>query len=315
MRDLFKELANNPRGQAATIEAEIKRAETEIKNAEEMANKETKKEFEALVEAGRGQLRRAVWAEAKASFERASEARFKDLPREEVARGLSTAVAALAAPAGTVYVPAGKFMMGGGRAVEGPEGEVETLAFYVDDREVTVAQYAEFLAVLDSFGHTPACLKEEPPNKKHFPLDWESQKGTDPVVGVDWWDAASYAKWRGKRLPRESEWERAAGYDPVTGRRLYPWGPKYSKDAGKSYLGIDGMGSGVIEWTSDWFVKYPWSSAEHPDFGERRKVLRGGVLLAEDAAENAKVTFRHWYLPMYRSRKVGFRCVTDIAEK
>ena len=162
--------------------------------------------------------------------------------------------------------------------------------------------------------HTPACLKEEPPNKKHFPLDWDGQKGQDSVVGVDYWDAGSYAKWRQKRLPRESEWERAASFDPA-GRRLYPWGPKYQKEAGKSYLGIDGLGSGVIEWTSDWFQKYPWSNVDHPDFGERRKVLRGGVLLLEDAPDNAKVTFRHWYLPTYRSRKVGFRCVMEMPEK
>jgi gamma-glutamyl hercynylcysteine S-oxide synthase len=153
-----------------------------------------------------------------------------------------------------------------------------------------------------------------PPNKKHFPLDWDAQKGTDSVVGVDWWDAASYAKWRGKRLPRESEWERAASYDPA-GRRLYPWGAKFQKDGGKSYLGLDGMGSGVIEWTADWFMKYSWSTTEHSDFGERRRTLRGGVRLAEDAPENAKVTFRHWYLPSQRSRWVGFRCVQDLPEK
>jgi iron(II)-dependent oxidoreductase len=185
---------------------------------------------------------------------------------------------------------------------------------YIDEREVRVADYAEFVKALDSFGHTPACLKDEPPNKKHLPEDWENQKAEDAVVGVDWWDAASYAAWRKKRLPRETEWERAAGFDPA-GRRLYPWGAKYQKDGGKSYLGIDGMGSGVIEWTADWFQKYPWSKAEHPDFGEKRRVVRGGVLLQEDALESTKVTYRYWYLPMYRSRKLGFRCVQDMPEK
>jgi formylglycine-generating enzyme required for sulfatase activity len=71
----------------------------------------------------------------------------------------------------------------------------------------------------------------------------------------------------------------------------------------------------VIEWTSDWFKRYPWSSAEDPDFGEKRRVVRGGVLLVEDAPEATKVTFRSWYLPLYRSRKVGFRCVQDMADK
>jgi serine/threonine protein kinase/formylglycine-generating enzyme required for sulfatase activity len=312
--ELYKELAANPRGQAATIDAEIRNAEEQLKLGAEMAKKEATKEFAELLEQARLRIRRAVWAEAKALYERASDPKFRDLPRDEIAKGQALVTEALAAPAGMVYVPAGKFTMGGGRDVESPEGEVETAAFYIDEREVTVASYAEFLSVLDSFGHTPACLKEEPPNKKHFPLDWESQKGEDSVVGVDWWDAASYARWRKKRLPRETEWEKAASFDPA-GRRLYPWGPKFQKDGGKSYLGLEGMGSGAIEWTADWFVKYPWSSAENSDFGERKRVLRGGVLLAEYAPDNAKATFRHWYFPAYRSRKVGFRCVQDVPEK
>jgi formylglycine-generating enzyme required for sulfatase activity len=313
--ELYKELANNPRGQAATIDLEIRNAEDQLKIAKDAAMREARKEFDDLLMQGRSLLRRAVWVEAKALFEKAStDARFRSFPREEVEAGLLLAAQALAAPPGMIYVPGGKFLMGGGRPVESPEGEVETAPFYMDERELTVQQYAEFLAVLDSFGHTPACLKEEPPNKKHLPADWESQKGTDSVSGVDWWDAASYAKWRGKRLPREVEWERAASYDPA-GRRTYPWGPKFQKEAGKSYLGLEGMGSGVFEWTSDWYKKYAWSDAEDPDFGERKRVLRGGVLLAEDAPENAKVTFRQSYLPTQRTRWVGFRCVQDLPEK
>jgi formylglycine-generating enzyme required for sulfatase activity/predicted Ser/Thr protein kinase len=312
--ELYKDLARNPRGQSVTIELEIKRAETELAAAAEMAAKAARRDFDALMEQGRDLMKRAVWAEAKAVFERAADPKYKDAPREELARCREEVGLALAAPPGMIYVPGGKFPMGGGRAVESPEGEATTVAFYIDEREVRAGEYAEFVKALDSFGHTPACPKEEPPNKKHVPADWESQKPEDSVNGVDWWDAAAYAAWRKKRLPREPEWERAAGYDPA-GRRLYPWGPKYLKEAGKSYLGIDGMGSGVIEWTADWFQRYPWSKAEHPDFGEKRKVVRGGVLLIEDAPESTKVTYRYWYLPAYRGRKVGFRCVQDLPEK
>ncbi|MBV8881301.1 MAG: SUMF1/EgtB/PvdO family nonheme iron enzyme [Planctomycetaceae bacterium] len=312
--ELYKELAKNPRGQSVTIELELKRAETELASAAELASKEARREFDALVEQGKGLLKRAVWAEAKAAFDRALEPKYKDAPRDEAVRAREEALVALAAPPGMVYVPGGRFPMGGGRAVDGPEGEATVVPFYIDDREVRVADYAEFVKALDSFGHTPACLKEEPPNKKHIPSDWESQKAEDAVAGVDWWDAASYASWRKKRLPREAEWERAAGFDP-NGRRLYPWGSKYQKEAGKSYLGIEGMGSGVLEWTADWFQRYPWSKAEHSDFGEKRRVVRGGVLLAEDAPEASKVTYRYWYLQTYRGRKVGFRCVQDLPEK
>jgi len=313
--ELYKELANNPRGQAATIDLEIKNAEEQLKVTMETAAREARKEFDELVLQGKALIRRAVWAEAKAMLEKATtDARFKTFAREEASAHLAIAVEALAAPAGMVYVPGGKFVRGGGRPVESPEAEVETPAFYIDEREATVQQYAEFLAVLDSFGHTPSCPKEEPPNKKHMPEDWESQKGGDSVSGVDWWDATAYARWRGKRLPREIEWERAAGFDPAA-RRTYPWGPKYLKDAGKSYLGLDGMGSGVFEWTSDWYKKYPGSSADEGDFGERKRVVRGGVKLAEDAVESARVTARQAYLPTYRARWVGIRCVQDLSEK
>jgi serine/threonine protein kinase/formylglycine-generating enzyme required for sulfatase activity len=312
--ELYKDLATNPKGQAATIESEIDRIEKEIRILAEITAKETRRVYDELLDQGRQLLLRAVWAEAKAVYDRASEPRFHGLPQDELKRGREIVAQALASPPGMVYVPGGKFTMGGGRAVESPAGEAETAAFYMDDREVSVAHYAEFLAVLDSFGHTPACPKEEPPNKKHFPEDWDNQKGQDPVVGVDFWDATAYARWRQKRLPRETEWERAASFDPA-GRRLYPWGSKYQKDGGKSYLGIDGLGSGVIEWTSDPFVKYPWNQADLSEFDDRKKVLRGGVFLVEDAPEDAKVTHRHWQKPTYRSRLVGFRCVMEMPEK
>jgi formylglycine-generating enzyme required for sulfatase activity len=312
--ELYKDLATSPKGQASTIESEIDRIEKEIRLLAEMTAKETRRDYDELLDQGRLLLQRAVWAEAKAVFDRASEPRFRGLPQEDLKRGREIVTQALSAPAGMIYVPAGKFMMGGGRPTESPAGEAETAAFYMDDREVSVGQYSEFLAVLDGFGHTPACPKEEPPNKKHFPEDWDNQKGQESVVGVDFWDATAYARWRQKRLPREAEWERAAGFDPA-GRRLYPWGAKYQKEGGKSYLGIDGLGSGVIEWTADPFLRYPWSSVDLSEFDERKKVLRGGVFLAEDAAEDSKVTHRHVQKPTYRSRLVGFRCVMDLPEK
>jgi formylglycine-generating enzyme required for sulfatase activity len=180
--------------------------------------------------------------------------------------------------------------------------------------ETTVQQYAEFLAALDSFGHTPSCLKEEPPNKKHTPPDWESQKGTDPVVNVDWWDASELCE-----VAREAPGARGgvgAGGE-LRSRRppALSVGHKFQKDGGKSYLGLEGMGSGAFEWTSDWYKKYPGSSAEDADFGERKKVVRGGVRLVEDAVESAKATTRQAYFPTQRTRWVGFRCVQDLPEK
>jgi formylglycine-generating enzyme required for sulfatase activity len=312
--EAYSELAKTPRGFAVAIELEIKRAETELAKAAELAALELRKEFDGILEQGRRSLRKAAWVEAKALYERTREPRFKGFPREETDRALSELAAALSAPKGMVYVPAGRFTMGGGSQPEAPEGEAETGAFYLDEREVSVGAYAEFLKGLDSFGHHPGCPKTEAPNKSHVPDDWDGQQrdSAAPVVGVDWWDAASYAAWRKLRLPREVEWEKAAAFDPAGGRRAYAWGPKYQKEGGRSYLGLEGMGTGVMEWTSEWFRKYAWGRDEHSDFGDRKRVLRGGVLLSEDAEEKSKVSYRQWNHPSYRSRKVGFRCAMDI---
>jgi serine/threonine protein kinase/formylglycine-generating enzyme required for sulfatase activity len=311
--EIFKELGKNPRNYSKMLEGEIERAEKELAGFAKTAVEELQKEFDALLEQACRIQRRAVWTEAKAVFDRMNDVKYAKVSKTEAARYLSELALALAPPPGMAYVPAGTFTMGGGRAVEAPEGEAQTSAYFIDEHEVTAGEYAEFLKALVDGGHHPGCFKEEPA-KIHVPADWERQDPQDAVVGVDWWDATSYAAWRKKRLPREAEWEKAAGFDPDV-RRLYAWGSKYVKEGGKSHLGLSGMGTGVIEWTSDWFQKYRWSAADHADFGERKKVLRGGVLLAEDAVESAKATFRNWYPPGYRSRKVGFRCVQDVPAK
>ncbi len=311
----FGELAKDPRGYAAAIDAEYRRSKEEVDRLAAMAKVELRKEFERALEEGRAACRRAAWAEAKAAFARAGEPRFAEFPRDPVLPLMRDVDVALAAPAGMVYVPGGEFKMGGGRDVEGPqEGDAKVAAFYLDERETTAGDYAEFVKALGEAGHHAGCPEGEPPGKRHAPEDLASQRPEEPVVDVDWWDAASYAAWKKKRLPREAEWERAAGFDPA-GRRAYPWGPRWQKEGGRSYLGLAGMGDGVIEWTSDWFQKYPWSAEPHIDFGEKMKVLRGGVLLAMDAERDAKTAYRRWYLPTYRSRKVGFRCAQDTGAK
>ncbi|HLF92320.1 MAG TPA: SUMF1/EgtB/PvdO family nonheme iron enzyme, partial [Planctomycetota bacterium] len=312
---LFRDLAKEPRAYGARLEVEIRDADAQVKIAAEMAQKKLREEFDRTVAQGMAAHQRAEWKKAKESFDLAGDPKYAAFPKDEVRRHTPELALALAPPPGMVYVPGGRSRMGGGREVEGPEGDVETAAIYIDRHEVTVAEYGEFVKDLaGGGGHHPGCPKDEPKGKGHGPDAWSSQRPEAPVAYVDWWDAASFAAWAKKRLPREAEWERAASFDPA-GKRPYPWGEKYQKEGGPTYLGIDAMGGGVMEWTADWFQKYPWSGASHSDFGERYRVLRGGVLLEGDAERDARVTHRQWYLPSKRSMKIGFRCVKDVVDK
>ena len=140
-----------------------------------------------------------------------------------------------------VKIPAGEFIYQDGQKVTLPD-------FWIDEHEVSIADYKEFLDYLETnpgeaekFAHP-----DMPKGKSHYPLDWEDKKELNPpawgyyrsalkgmykklfplsvdspVFNVDWFDAYAYAKWKGRRLPTEHEWETAArGNDG----RKYPWG-------------------------------------------------------------------------------------------
>ena len=124
-----------------------------------------------------------------------------------------------------ILIPAGEFYMGSSKAGirtmpegfrpnlehytdEMPRTKVSLKAFYIDKFEVTNAQYNEFIS---QTGYPP-------PYNSHDlakPYNWSSgtfPPGTAnyPVVLVSWEDAFAYARWAGKRLPSEAEWEKAA---------------------------------------------------------------------------------------------------------
>ncbi len=224
------------------------------------------------------------------------------------------------ADAGTmVEVPGGEFIY--------QNGEKKTLkTFYIDRYEVTIAEYKQFL---DASYKT--LMREHPfapARKDHTPANWDLllraiQNRTllneawltwdSPIFGIDWYDAWAYAAWRGKRLPTEEEWEKAAR---GTDGRFYPWGNEFKDVCGwagcdqlfrwnsvyqfpgdRSPYGVIGMAGGVSEWT---------------DTSNRRMaIIRGGNW----ASTNLLVTTRTESAREWRSDRVGFRCAADAEVK
>lgn len=156
-----------------------------------------------------------------------------------------------------------------------------------------------------------------------------------PVCHVCYHEAEAYARWAGKRLPTEFEWEAAASWDPATGRnRLYPWGdepptplhanldqlafepaPVGAYPRNRSPIGCYGMIGDIWEWTSSDFRGYPGYESfpyrEYSEvfFGRAYKVLRGGSWATRPGA--VRNTFRNWDYPIRRQIFSGFRCVRD----
>lgn len=133
----------------------------------------------------------------------------------------------LPAPPGMVCIPAGEFIYQHGERRWLPQ-------FYMDKYEVTNLEYSRFLDAVRKNGDKPYRHPLQPPDKDHTPRYWPNGAGAEgdpiffaadlPVVGVDWFDAWAYAKWAGKRLPTEAEWERAARGSQGL---LYPWGNEW----------------------------------------------------------------------------------------
>jgi gamma-glutamyl hercynylcysteine S-oxide synthase len=156
-----------------------------------------------------------------------------------------------------------------------------------------------------------------------------------PVQHVCYFEADAYARWAGKRLPTEFEWEVAAAFDPGTGEhRRYPWGdqpptperanlgqisfqpaPLGAYPEGASACGCEQMLGDVWEWTSSdfrpypGFTAFPYNEYSEPFFGDGFKVLRGGSWATR--ASVARTTFRNWDSRLKRQIFAGLRCAQD----
>jgi formylglycine-generating enzyme required for sulfatase activity len=222
-----------------------------------------------------------------------------------------------------VIVPAGNFVMGDD--LESLPREIYLDSFYIDKYEVTISRYAKFLHATGAAG----------PPQDWRELNMESA-GELPVIGVDWHDAEAYCRWAGKRLPTESEWEKAArGGDG----RSYPWGsdepaparanfaksadgpytgglaPAESHAAGKSPYDVYNLAGNASEWVSDWFapglVRGAVRNPNGPENGTA-KVIRGGGWY--DPPERLNSSRRMHASPATRADDLGFRCAKDFRQ-
>jgi len=223
-------------------------------------------------------------------------------------------------------IPAGEFTMGRTKTTpddqtnmrphvlldDRPERQVRMHAFQIDTREVTNAEYTEFVK---GTGHRP-------------PYHWQGGRfqttaANHPVYNVSWDDAKQYCEWRGKRLPTEAEWERAArggieGRDYPNGDSIAPKdarfnagdGPVAVAQSAPNAFGVYDMSGNVAEWTADWFAGDYYGRGENnnpqgPRDGQY-KVIRGGAW--SDPPRRITVFFRNWVRPNQRTPNIGFRC-------
>ena len=221
-----------------------------------------------------------------------------------------------------VYVPAGEFEMG----TEQSQHRVYLDGYYIDQTEVTNAQYAEFL---NEMGNQ---IEEGRKwyNDGQFPeisqADgiWQVEKRREdhPVVLVSWYGANAYCEWAGKQLPTEAQWEKAAR---GTDGRTYPWGEGldcyraknighcdvnylgtksvgHYGDLGASPYGAFDMTGNVDEWVADWYNSdyyriSPKDNPSGPSSGDSRVVRGKGSTYDRDRSH-----------PRWESPYTGFRC-------
>ena len=262
-----------------------------------------------------------------------------------------------AVPQHEVLIPGGPVRLGSQGAWaydnERPAHEVDVPAFFMDAHPVTNGDYLVFVEAggyeEERWWHPKGWEFLQAERLRH-PLFWlpqgehvwlrrrfgwvEPLPKDELVQHVCWYEADAYARWAGKRLPTEAEWEKAAQGSDFTPRE-YPWGntpptaahanlggdtwgpsPVGSYPEGRSADGVWGLLGDVWEWTASSFEGYPGFQSfpyrEYSEvfFGPDYKVLRGGAWASAPVA--VRSSFRNWDYPIRRQIFAGFRCARGV---
>jgi gamma-glutamyl hercynylcysteine S-oxide synthase len=234
-----------------------------------------------------------------------------------------------------------------------PSHAKDVSAFRLDKYLTTNEEYAEFIVEggydRREWWSDDGWARREQENWK-APLYWTQQNGTwsvrtmfdegvfnarHPVVGVSWYEAEAYARFRGKRLPTEAEWEKAASWDSERKKvRRFAWGdeqpstdlcnfdfrwwettPVGSFTRGAGPAGCMDMTGNVWEWTSDNFRGFPGFKAfPYPEYSEvwfddDHRILKGGSWATRPSL--LRISFRNFFRRHFRIAFAGIRCAAD----
>lgn len=238
---------------------------------------------------------------------------------------------------------------------EKPANQVFIRDFALDKALVS---NGDFLAFIDDGGyqnfHWWFSEGWETVNREHWraPLYWElhdgewmirdfsglhsaASKKDEPVCHVSFFEASAFAKWAGKRLPTEAEWEHAACYDGARKvKQAFPWGdtrpdsdntnffengywspaPIGAFPTGANAYGCEQMIGDVWEWTTSDYVPYPGFKSEFDEYNDKwfvnQKVLRGGSFATPQV--HIRATYRNFFHAHERWMTSGFRCAKDL---